>query len=596
MKKIDFESRYHIVFLLLILPAVVFFFKMIALQNSDKTKAVLETSEQYQWVRETILPDRGNIYDSQGRLLAGNTTVYEVGIDLYTIKQPETVANVLSEILDLERSFVYELATYVSPETVIVRYVVVKASASEEEVNRIAAVMADYKTRTYKNNETPLSLAGVAWKTYSQRSYPESDLASNLIGMHYFLDRTTGSGHYGLEEYYDTLLKGSVVTNANAIDPRLVGPQKEPIHGGSLILTIDRDIQAMSEKALDDAIKWSGADGGTILIYNPEDGSILSMATTPRFNLNEYWNFAKILPERRPFNSAIGQTYEPGSVFKVLTMAAALDQGTITPESTFNDLGYYYMGGINITNWDHGAYGLVDMTECMQYSLNTCLAWISDELGPDQFYNYMRSYGLDRNTGIDLAQETHWPLTVPGDSQWYEVTLGTNSYGQGISVTPIQMVMAIGAVANDGKMMLPHVVKATIIDGQQHEVDPVVVGSPIKAETAHTLTGMLVNSLQRESSAALVEGYSLAGKTGTGQIPTVFGYDEHHTNVSFVGWGPAEDPKFLIYIWLEKPAISIWASEVAAPVFSDVASKLVVLMNIPPDSVRLGTGQNQENR
>src|SRR5690606_27010979 len=193
----------------------------------------------------------------------------------------------------------------------------------------------------------------------------------------------------------------------------------------------------------------------------------------------------------------------------------------------------------------------------------------------------------DRKTGIDLGGESNWPLKLPGDSLWYEVDLATNSFGQGISLTPIQMAMSISAVANEGRMMAPHLVKAMVIDGKQYDGDPVVVGNPIKAETAHMLTDMLVNSLENEASNALVEGYSVAGKTGTGEIATPYGYSATETNASFVGWGPAEDPKFLVYVWLEKPSISIWGSEVAAPVFSDLVGKLVVLMDIPPDSVRL---------
>jgi len=268
-------------------------------------------------------------------------------------------------------------------------------------------------------------------------------------------------------------------------------------------------------------------------------------------------------------------------------MAAGLDSGVVTPETTFNDTGSISVGGATIYNWNMGGWGEVDMTGCMQHSLNVCLAWLGMQLGPDRFYSYLKSFGFDRNTGIDLGGESHWPLKLPGDGLWYEVDLATNSFGQGISVTPIQMVTAIGAIANEGKMMAPHVVKAMVIDGKQYNIDPVVVGTPISAETAHTLTTMLVNSLENEASSALVEGYSLAGKTGTGEIATPLGYTNTSTNTSFVGWGPAEDPKFLVYIWLEKPEISIWGSEVAAPVFSDLVSDLVVLMTIPPDNVRL---------
>ena len=268
-------------------------------------------------------------------------------------------------------------------------------------------------------------------------------------------------------------------------------------------------------------------------------------------------------------------------------MAAALDAGAVTPETVFHDTGSIMVGGTTITNWNYGAWGDQDMTGCMQHSLNVCLSWIAMQLGADRFYSYLKNFGLDRNTGIDLGGEVHFPLKVPGDNQWYEVDLATNSFGQGISLTPIQMVMAIGSVANEGKMMAPHVVKSMIIDGRQYEVNPVIVGTPLKPETATTLTSMLVTSLEEESSVALVEGYSVAGKTGTAEIPTEFGYTSSVTNTSFVGWGPAEDPKFLVYIWLEKPTISIWGSEVAAPVFSDVVKNLVVLMDIPPDNIRL---------
>lgn len=170
---------------------------------------------------------------------------------------------------------------------------------------------------------------------------------------------------------------------------------------------------------------------------------------------------------------------------------------------------------------------------------------------------------------------------------WYEVNLATNSFGQGVAVTPIQMVMAASSIANDGKMVAPHVLKAYIQNGKQYNTNTQIVGMPITATTAHTLTNMLFTSLQQESSDALVEGYSVAGKTGTAEIAVNGEYSSNQTNASFIGWGPTDDPKFLVYVWLEKPSSSIWGSVVAAPVFRDEVKQLVVLMNIPPDSVRM---------
>jgi len=177
----------------------------------------------------------------------------------------------------------------------------------------------------------------------------------------------------------------------------------------------------------------------------------------------------------------------------------------------------------------------------------------------------------------------------PGDSDWYPIQLATNAFGQGVAVTPIQMVTAISSIANDGKMMKPHVLKAVIYNGQQYNTSPQVLSVPIKAETARTMTNMLVKSLENESSLALVPGYQIAGKTGTAEIPVEGIYGSEQTHASFVGWGPADDPQFIVYVWLAKPQKSPWGSVVAAPVFRDVVEKLVVLMRIPPDNIRLGT-------
>jgi cell division protein FtsI/penicillin-binding protein 2 len=179
-------------------------------------------------------------------------------------------------------------------------------------------------------------------------------------------------------------------------------------------------------------------------------------------------------------------------------------------------------------------------------------------------------------------------VRVPGDSGWYEVNLGTNSFGQGIATTPLQMITAIGAVANHGKMMAPHVLKSVIENGEQYNNPPQVIGTPITAETANTLNEMLATSLEKEASNALVAGYRVAGKTGTAEIPGPGGYLASATNASFVGWGPVDDPRFIIYVWLEQPQSSQWGSVVAAPLFSELASNLTILLDLPPDSVRQG--------
>jgi cell division protein FtsI/penicillin-binding protein 2 len=268
-------------------------------------------------------------------------------------------------------------------------------------------------------------------------------------------------------------------------------------------------------------------------------------------------------------------------------MAAALDAGVITPETVFNDPGAFRYGGVTIYNWDRQAYGQQTMTGCLQHSLNVCLSWIASQVGAENFYRYMQSFGIGRRTNIDLGYELTYPLYTPADEgRWYPADLVTNSFGQSLSVTPIQIATGISAIANDGKMMKPHVVKAIIDNGQQTAITPQVESIPIKAETARILSEMLAISLEKEASSALVPGYRVAGKTGTAQIPTESGYSPDQTNASFVGWGPVDDPRFLVYIWLEKPKSSPWGSVVAAPLFSKIVKELVVLMDLPPDAIR----------
>ena len=198
----------------------------------------------------------------------------------------------------------------------------------------------------------------------------------------------------------------------------------------------------------------------------------------------------------------------------------------------------------------------------------------------------MDNFGMGHLTGVDLAGEAAGRLKIPGDADWYPVDLGTNAFGQGVAVTPIQIMMAASSIANNGRTVTPHTLLAMVRDGRQYNVPAQFAGSPISEETANTLTGMLAYSLESESSLALVPGYRVAGKTGTAQIPVNGFYDFNQTNASFIGWGPVDDPQFMIFVWLERPSASIWGSETAAPVFSQMAQKSVVLLDIPPDSVR----------
>lgn len=564
------------------------------IQSSATAEEFRKQAQQYSGELKKIYPERGSIYDRWGHLLAGNETVYEVGVNLQYVQDPQTIAAAVSSVTgaDFAQTLASASIPYVEGKS---EYARLADSVTAEQIDQLSKLQQQYANQSAnkkgKGKGVP-SLSGLVWSPHLRRSYPEGTLASNVIGFYTYLDREGGRGFYGVEEKYNDLLSGTPQEVWVPNDPNLVQQIPEVPPGASLILTIDREIQSSVEQILDKAVKDSGSSSGTIIVSDPRTGEILAMATTPRLDPNQYWTYDQLFPNSTPFNRAISQTYEPGSVFKVLTMAAALDTNTVTPDTPFLDTGSFEIGGFYIHNWDGAAWGPQNMVGCMQHSLNVCLAWVASQLGPTKFYDYLRAFGIGHKTGIDLAGEVDYPLRLPGDGQWFPVDLGTNSFGQGVAVTPIQMVMAAGALANDGKMMAPHILRAMIQDGRQYNTPPQVVGTPISAQTAHTETAMLTQSLVEESSSALVPGYSVAGKTGTAEIPTETGYTSSLTNASFVGWGPSDNPRFLVYVWLEKPETSKWGSVVAAPVFSDVVKRLVVLMDIPPDDLRKQLASN----
>ncbi len=580
--------RFTIIAILATLAAGVIIVKFIYIQNMEVAQAILEDSKAYEVETKLVYPNRGNIYDARGRLLAGNEITYEVGLDLVTIRQPETVAQALTDILGLDYEQMLTLAQ-TKPGNGNPYYRQVHGFATHEQFLQYQALVQKYKDMKLGRKETRPSLVGLEWVAHNKRSYPETTTASNIIGFYKYLDRTEGTGYYGVEETYNTLLAGTPQIVDIVMNPQVLSMLEDIPSGADLELTFVREIQAMAEEELDAAIEWSGAKGGSILIYNPKNGEIIAMANTPRLDLNEYWNYGELFPSPEPFNPTISKPYEPGSVFKTITVAIALDSGAIAYDQIYDDPGTYTIGGHTIRNWDYGAYGEVSITDCMRHSLNTCMVWMAEEIGPDTFYAYLKAFGFDQKTGIDLGGETHFPLKVPGKGGWAEVDLATNAFGQGLSVTPIQMAMAVGALANEGKMYVPHVVKAVIIDGKRYEVDPVLAGTPVTADTARKVTEMLTETLMDESyEKAYIDGYTFAGKTGTGQIASDGGYTNPLTNTSFVGWGPSEDPQFVVYVWMQEPTLDIWGSQIAAPIFSRVVEKLVILLEIPPDNVRLG--------
>jgi len=520
---------------------------------------------EHDWYME-IAPLRGTIRDRNGHILALDIFEFEITAAPPMIANPEEVADRLTPLVERPRDKVLELLKSGQPHVRLARRVPQQIGETIESWD----------------------LRGIRVEPRPKRVCTENNLAAHVLG---FVNETN-NGYYGVEGYYNQILKGQAGEGQGERDPagnyipigfyRLAPPQ----NGRDLVLTIDRTIQYMVEVELEEAIVRYGAESGTIIVMEPKTGSILAMANYPSYDPNR---FAET-PAELFVNPSVSAHHEPGSVFKIITMAAGLDAGVITPQSTFYDSGSIEVGGRTIMNWDRQGHGLVSMTDVLAQSLNVGAAYVSTTLGRERFYTYVRRFGLGRITEVDLASEGPGRLRLPGDGEWHESDLGTNSFGQGLAVTPLQMITAVAAVANDGLMMKPHVLEK-IVDGQHITTfQPFAVRRVISPQAAEQLTWMLVEAVQKETDLAAVPGYKVAGKTGTAQVPIPGGYHPNWTIASFIGYAPPEDPAFVVLVKIDKPAVEPWGSKVAAPVFKAVAEQLVILLGIPPDEARVTGG------
>ena len=572
MKRLPNAWRYLSITIIMATMGIAILVQIVRVQGSQEVAGVIDQGD---FVWKDFYPPRGEIYDRNGHLLAGNKTVYEIGLDLTANPDMPTVMLALQMSgIDLN-----EVNYRISQEPPTAKYITLADFISANK----AELLINLQKKAH-GDPTGKNLDAIFFKAHFARSYPENDLASNVLG---FVTQDN-HGYLGIEEKYDNILAGLPVRMLVPADPRRVTEYPNIPPGQTIILTIDREIQASIEQILDQALKSTSASSGTIVVMDPKTGDILAMSSTPRMNLNDYQNISTIFPGETPFNRAISQAYEPGSVVKILTMAGALDSSIVKPDTVYFDPGFIVVGGHRIEDWNGQPWGYQDMTGCLANSLNDCLAWVATQMGNDLFYSYMQRFGLGHATGIDLAQETTGRLKLPGDSDWSPMELGTNAFGQGMSATPLQMVMAASALANNGQMVYPQVLYAQIQDGKQIDTKTQIVGTPISSNTAHTISDMLANALESESSGALIPGYRIAGKTGTAQVPLpTGGYDQINVNASFIGWGPLADPRFIVYIWLEKPQSNKAASVVVAPIFKQVVETLIVSLDIPDDATRL---------
>lgn len=542
-RKLAYFSRERWVFFGLLLMVALVLYRLVTLQVVEaadlKAKGIeRRTSDQ------SLQPERGSVYDARGNMLAQSIAVKEVYADPKTLtdriakkqykKSKEEVAQLLGEILEID------------PQDILAK------------LNRdLAWVSLAHQVAITKADEiAALEIPGVGFTDEQKRVYAMGNFAAAVLGV----VTMNGHGAEGLEYYYDEVLYGVPGFRSQEQDSRARSildalRQDDPTRpGDSLTLTLDATVQYLVEQQLDAIQEETKADKVVILAMDPMNGRILGMGSRPSYDPNEY---AKTTPEERR-NLAIGMTYEPGSTFKIITAAAALEEGAVQSTDLFEDPGYWSIPPRVITNWDsdQNAHGYITLREGMMLSSNVVLAQVGARLGKETFNTYLKAFGFGSKTGIDIAGEESG-LLIPY-AEVRDIDLATMSFGQANSVTPIQLLTAISAVANGGTLYRPYIVdKITTPDGEVVEQKtPTSVRQVLTKSTAAQMTEILVDVVEAGTGGlAKIPGVNVAGKTGTAQKvdPTTGQYSTTDFVASFVGFAPAEEPRIAVLVVIDTP-------------------------------------------
>lgn len=480
---------------------------------------------------------RGKIFFRDGKnVLATNYFSDFVFVSPLKIKNQAETAGILATLLDLEEEWVLEKIKGGDN-----LYQELKSDLSKEEIENIEK----------------LKLTGVFLSQKLKRYYPEENIASKVVG---FLGGNN-EGQYGLEGYYDETLK----------------------RGAELVLTLDFNVQFKAEKLLEVARSDLDIEGGQIIVLEPETGKILALADFPNFNPNQYSKVENI----DIFQNGITQRlFEPGSIFKPITMAAALNENKITPTTTYQDKGSVKIGEHTIYNFDFKVWGQQTMTNVLENSINTGAVFVEKQLSHAVFLDYIAKFGLFEPAAIDLPEI--YSLNEEF-KKGYEINFATASFGQGIEMTPIQVVKAMACISNGGKLLKPYIVEKILTEKETIEIEPEIIrDSVISSKTSAQLTAMLVSAVEQGyGKRAKIPGYYIAGKTGTSQISfsslgiKKAGYSDK-TWQTFIGWLPAFNPKFLILVKLDNPKVKM-AGLSTTGIARELMKYLIDYHQIPPD-------------
>jgi len=511
-----------------------------------------------------ILPQRGRIFDINNQPLVLNNNNYQLYLEPKKIKEKDDLIKELSKILAIDEASL--------------------SAKIDEKKDWLAISIVDKEKKDKIEN---LKIPGIGFEYLIKRDYPEASIAAHLLGFVGKNYQGDDVGYFGIEGYYDKDLAGLPGFLKSEKDllgrPILVGKQEmiEPENGRDLILTIDKNVQAIVKEKLAIGINRYQAESGCVIVANPKTMAILSLVCLPDYDQKNYFLFS----EEYFRNPVISDLYEPGSIFKPLVMAAAINEKKIKPDDFFEEKGPVKIGDYLIKTWNDKYGGRTSMTQILQRSSNVGMVYVGEKLGKDKLYSYLEKYGVGQLTGIDLQGEIAGYLR-PKNS-WYPIDFATATFGQGIAVTPIQMIRAFASIINGGYLLRPYVVaKIRDQDGKEKTIEPQVERKIINEISSSIIKKMLIQVVEDgEVKWARPTGYTLGGKTGTAQVPIKGHYDPNKTIASFIGFSPASSSPFLALVILRQPKTSPWGSETAAPLFFEIAKELLIYYNIAPDNL-----------
>ncbi|OGE83636.1 MAG: hypothetical protein A3B10_00540 [Candidatus Doudnabacteria bacterium RIFCSPLOWO2_01_FULL_44_21] len=517
----------------------------------------------------TLLAKRGEIYLTEAKsdsavLVATNITKNLVYANQKVITDPDNTAARLAPLLEMSK---FDVALKLSGDS---SYTILKKQLSDEISAQILA----------------LKIPGIYLEPEEIRFYPQKSLASQVIGFLGF-QGDQRLGQYGIEGKFEKQLAGSSGIQGIEKDAagrwitfvdRLFVPSQD---GDDIYLTLDPAIQFNAQEALKKSVETHQADSGSVVVINPKTGAILAMASFPDFDPNSYNKVDDISVYS---NLTLSLDYEPGSVFKPITMAAALNEGKVTPETTYEDLGVVQVDDKQIKNSDGEAHGTQNMTQVLEQSLNTGAIFAEQQVGNKTFKEYVKKFGFGKS--VEMALPGQVAGNLDNLNKRGDVFFATAAFGQGITVTPIQLIQAFTAIANGGKMVKPYIINKIVHPDQTEEItDKAKETQVIDSKTAATLSAMLVNVVENgHGKRAAVGGYYLAGKTGTAQVAYKdrVGYDPNRNIGTFIGFGPVDNPQFLMLVRIDNPKDVKFAESTAAPTFGQIAEFILNYLQIPP--------------